>query len=152
MIDEESGAALSRLKGRLQNDPRFMTYVLAAYQQQESLDAAELARELGVSPGMLTRLALCKCPDPKSQRFAEQVREIADFTLTDEAQLANVLRQVDNLEKLARREAASAFPETELQTAPPFSGLLAAARDRDDDEEAEERREPYAGERPDAEG
>lgn len=136
MTDSEINISLSGLASRLQNDPRFMSYVLAAYRQQEGLNVKELAQEFGTLPAMLLRLAICKRPNPNSTQFAEQVRELADYTLTDEAQLANILRQVDSLEKLAQRRVGTVSPDTVGQTADSFAGLLAAARDRDESEDA----------------
>ncbi|MBL8207299.1 MAG: hypothetical protein JNM09_23905 [Blastocatellia bacterium] len=116
---------------RLQNDARFMAYVLAAYRRQEGLSEEELASELGIWPEMLTRLALCQRPHSDATQFAEQVRRIADYTLIDEAQLAGMLRQVESLERLAQRPlTAPAMTEQSL----PVWGVLAAARDCEDEE------------------
>jgi hypothetical protein len=57
------------------------------------------------------------------------VRELADYTLTDEAQLAGIVRQVDGLERLAGLPIA--VPEGEAQAGLSLSGLLTAARDRE---------------------
>lgn len=135
MNGPETKTSLSRLARRMQQDPRFMAYALSAYQQQEGLDTEGLAQTLGALPEMLARLSLCKRPDPNSPRFAEQVREIADYTLTDETQLANILRQVSSLEKLSQRQITLASPDTEELSVQPLAGLLAAARDRDESEE-----------------
>lgn len=134
MTDQESFAALANLARRLQRDPRYMSYVLAKYQQQENIEDEDLARELGTLPALVARLALCKRPPSSSGQFAEEVREIADYTLTDEAQLAGILRQVDGLEKLAGRSTLLARPGTEERLLTPHAGLLAAARDRDEPE------------------
>src|SRR5438128_5039511 len=107
MTDQESTAALTRLARRLQSDQRYMSYVLAAYQRQESLTDEELAEQLGTLPALVVRLSLCKRPISSSTQFAERVRELADYTLTDEAQLAVIIRQVDALEKLSHRPVAS---------------------------------------------
>ena len=132
---------LTGLAGRLQSDPRFMAYTLTVYQEQEGLEEEELALALGMMPEMLSRLALCKRPDAQSPEFAAQVREIADYTLADEAQLANLLRQVSSLEKLAqRRRDPVATGESEVAE-PLMTGLLAVARDRDEAEEDEAKRE-----------
>ena len=138
MINRESPTALITLASRLRSDPRYMSYVLAAYQRQENLTDEDLAQELGTLPMLIVRLALCRRPASSSPQFAEQVREIADYTLTDEAQLANILRQVDGLEKLAERPIALEAPEVEAQSRHPLTGLLTAARDRDEsmDDEA----------------
>ena len=139
MTSQEPFAALAALARRLRNDPRYMSYVLAVYQQQEDLMDEDLAQELGTLPSLVSRLAVCKRPDSSSAQFAEQVRELADYTLIDEAQLASVLRQVDAFEKLAGRPAALTTLGLEKETGHSPTGLLAAARDRyeqDDDSTA----------------
>ena len=135
MINEQSSAALAalaQLAHRLRNDPIYMSYVLSVYQKQENLMDEELAQELGTLPALVSRLAVCKRPDSSSAQFAEQVRELADYTLIDEAQLAGILRQVEAIEKLAGRPAALSTTELERQSGLSPPGLLAAARDRDE--------------------
>lgn len=132
MSDQEPSPAVAKLARRLQSDARFMSYVLAEYQKRENMTDEELVRELGTLPPMLVRLALCRRPAPSSEQFAEQVCEIADYTLTDETQLAGILRQVDMLEKLAERRSVLIRLESEEQLGHPLTGLLAAARDREE--------------------
>lgn len=137
--DATNKSRLTRLARRLQSDPRFMAYALAVYCEQEGIDEEELAQVLGIMPEMMSRLALCKRPDDRSPEFAAQAREIADYTLADESQLANLLRQISGLEKLAQRGPA-AIDENEVAE-PLMTGLLAVARDRDETEEDQEKRE-----------
>ncbi len=132
MTDQDSSSELANFARRLRSDARYMSYVLAAYQKQENLMDEDLVRELGTLPALVVRLALCKRPVSSSSRFAEEVREIADYTLTDETQLAGILRQVDVLENLAERSAILATPEVEQSQGYPLTGLLTAARDRDE--------------------
>lgn len=132
MNSRESLGPLTKLAHRLQSDPRYMSYALAVYQQQESLDEEELAHLLGTLPELILRLSLCKRPAPLSPTFAEQIRELADYTLTDEAQLANILRQVDSLEGLNQRPVSLITAEDDAQQRHALAGLLAAARDRDE--------------------
>jgi len=132
---------LTELAQRFQSDPRFMAYTLAVYQEQEGLGEEELALALGMMPEMLSRLALCKRPDAQSPEFAAQVREIADYTLADEAQLANLLRQVSGLEKLAQQVREPAAVDERAGAEPLMTGLLAVARDRDEAEEDRAKRE-----------
>jgi hypothetical protein len=146
MTSQESFAALAELARRLRNDPRYMSYVLATYQKQEGFMDEDLAQELGTLPALVSRLAVCKRPDTSSAEFAEQVRELADYTLIDEARLASILRQVEAIKKLASRPLAIRTSELEAEPGPSHTGLLAAARDRyeqdseespDKDEESE---------------
>jgi hypothetical protein len=101
-MGETDNQLLKSLAQRLETDPRFMACALALYLRQEGIEIEELAQLLGLIPEMIARLALCLRPDARSPQFAEQVREIADYTLADEAQLANLLRQVSGLERLGR--------------------------------------------------
>ncbi|PYS93967.1 MAG: hypothetical protein DMF64_02980 [Acidobacteria bacterium] len=135
MNEQTTPNPLSALALKLRRDPRYMAYALAAYQQQENLSDKELAETLSILPELIVRLALCRRPAASAPQFAEQVRELADFTLTDESQLAGILRQVDGLEKLAALPVTA--PETEAQAETqfglPLAGLLAAARDREEE-------------------
>src|SRR5262245_52122741 len=135
--DETDNPLLKSLTQRLETDPRFMAYALAQYRRQEGIEIEELAQLLGLMPEMTTRLALCLRPDARSPQFAEQVREIADYTLADEAQLANLLRQLSGLEKLGRIQQAPAAGDAEEASATLMPGLIAVARDRDDEEGAQ---------------
>jgi hypothetical protein len=141
MNEQAATNPLSSLAFRLRRDPRYMAYALAAYQRQENLSDEELAETLSVLPELVVRLALCRRPAASAPQFAEQVRELADFTLTDEAQLAGILRQVDGLEKLAALPvtAPDAEAQAEIQTGLSLTGLLAAARDHEEavDEQAQ---------------
>jgi hypothetical protein len=124
---------LAGLARRLQDNPDFMAYVLAAYKRQETLMSDNaLAKRLNATPAMLTRLALCKRPVPDSPQFAEQVRQIAAFTNIDAAQLANIVRQVNSLEKLFERPKVLRSEEADVQQMQLYPGLLAATRDRSD--------------------
>jgi hypothetical protein len=132
MTSRESLRPLIKLARRLQTDPRYMSYVLVIYKQQEGLDDEGLAQLLGTLPELILRLSLCKRPAPLSSTFAEQIRELADYTLTDEAQLASILRQVDSLERLNQRPVSPISAEDDAQQQHALAGLLAAARDRDE--------------------
>ena len=133
-MDPNSGSAFLQLARRLRHDPRFMSHALATHYRQDELDVVPLAEDLGISPDLLIRLALCRRPETAFEEFANQVTEIADYTLTDEAQLASLLRQVDALEKFAELKGSGpdmAFEPRSL----PLTGVLAAARDRGEEDE-----------------
>ena len=132
---ETDNPLLKSLAQRLETDPHFMAYALAQYRLQEGIEVEEIAQSLGMMPEMISRLAVCLRPDSLSPQFAEQVREIADYTLADEERLANLLRQVSGLEKLGRLQQSPAAADAE-ESALLMPGLLAVARDRDDEEEA----------------
>ncbi|MGH9822143.1 MAG: hypothetical protein ACREDR_02630 [Blastocatellia bacterium] len=115
--------ALAGLAKRLESDRDFMAYVLAAYRRQEGLSEKELAAEFGVLPPLLVRLALCKRPTAGTPNFAKDIRRLADATLIDEAILANVLNQIEIVERLSDASGSD-------RKSSPLEGLLAAARDR----------------------
>lgn len=135
MSEQTALNPLKALARKLRGNPRYMAYVLDAYRRQESLSDKELAEMLSTLPELVVRLEICLRPDADSPRFAEQVSELADFSLIDEAQLAGILRQVDSLEKLAELPDAVAKigAQDDARLGLNLSGLLAAARDHEDD-------------------
>ncbi len=129
---------LLKLAAELESNPAFMSYVLAQYCQIEGLDQDILAEDLGISPFLLARLALCKRPDADSPNFVRGICEIADFTLVDEIKLTQIIREVDSVTALGNMVAG--HPANEDTVFAPFSGgILAAARDQleEDSEESE---------------
>ena len=94
---EQSIQLLAALAERLRDNPQFMAHALDVYQRRAGLSDAEMARALGATPEMLARLALCHRPASGAPDFAEQARELADYTLIDEARLASVIRQANSL-------------------------------------------------------
>lgn len=126
---------LASLAARLRDNPGFMAYVLAKYEQQERLSDETLAKDLGVTPAKLSRLALCKRPTGNSPQFADQVRQIAAYIGVDAAELARIIRQVDSLETLSQRHQGSKAEEARTGQLQLGRGLLAAARDRTEESE-----------------
>lgn len=108
---------MSELVKRFRENPDYMAYVLARYQELEGISDEDLAGALGTLPHLAIRLALCRKPDTGATDFAARVREIADYTLMDEAVLANIIRHVSSVRALSTA--------SERQ-------LLSAARDRGD--------------------
>jgi hypothetical protein len=119
MSNPTVNSALQLLGEKLRQNPDFMAFVLGQFCTQEGVPLTELPSVLEIRPEMVTRLALCRKPDPEAVDFAERVREIAYYTLADEAVLANVIRRVSSIQSLrsAKEEA-----------------FLAAARDRELDQ------------------
>ncbi len=134
MMPEVSGQ-LANFALRLEGDRDFMASALAAYREREKLNDQALAKQLGATDVTLLRLALCKRPDSASPQFAAQVREIAEYVGVDAPQLSNLLRQVEILEQLAKQPGTGKAKETEAQQTSFRSGLLAAARDREEKDE-----------------
>jgi hypothetical protein len=116
------------LAQKLASNPDFMAHVLAVYQKQEGLDEDGVAYRLGTLPEMMVRLALCKRPIANSRDFDDRLSELSDFTLIDEAILAEVLQRVDALaEQGAGAHERSARKTRDLRNLP---SLLAALGSR----------------------
>jgi hypothetical protein len=128
---------LLNLAAGLENDTAFMAHVLARYRQFEGLDQTTLAEELGIPLFLLARLALCRRPDADSPNFIDEVNEIADFVLADEMKLIRIIREVDSLTALDNRANNLETEEAVLENR--FAaGILAAARDRSEDEDGDQ--------------
>ena len=112
--------ALQTFADRLSSDPTYLAFVVRHYCSIEQVNRVSVAKLLGISEQMLVRLELCKTPDPKADDFAERVCAIADFTLSDDAALAAIIRR--------------SITVGEMQAARPAASLPAAARDRNDQE------------------
>lgn len=129
---------LQLLAHQLKQDPDYMASVLSRYQISERLDDQSLSEYLLISQPQVTRLALCKRPRSSDRTFADQVRQLAAYCGTDVSRLAAIIRQVDAL------SAFGGLPNTdELKAELSVAGLsslgwLAAARDRDADEDEKE--------------
>lgn len=135
VVSPDALKQLAGLARRLQNDPAFMASILATYQRQERLSDEALAAQLQTTPEMVVRLALCKRPDARSPQFADQARQIATYTNIDAGQLAQIVRRVDSLMKLAQKPKASQSEEAAPQRKQLYHGLMTAARDRTESNE-----------------
>ncbi|HST21063.1 MAG TPA: hypothetical protein VLR90_08100 [Blastocatellia bacterium] len=93
---------LAALAERLKDNPRFMAYALAVYKKTKNIDDLALCQRLGTMPEMIVRLALCKRPQRLSFDFADQVRELSDFTLIDEVALNRIIEHADRLSEQAQ--------------------------------------------------
>ncbi len=98
--------------------PAFLGWTLARFRQAEGLDDAGLAGWLGTDPSRLQWLGLCRRPRP--DRFAADIAALSARFGVDPSRLAAATRQVDALSALAHA------PDQDI-------GVLAAARDREDD-------------------
>lgn len=127
---------LKNLAAKLQENHEFMAWILVAYKQKERIDENLLIAQLKTTPEMFVRLALCKSPNLDSVAFASQIREIAAYTNIDSAILANVIRQVDTLDVLSKLPRKAEELKESTRKIP--SGLLAAARDKSENDEEDE--------------
>ena len=103
---------------RARSDGFFLGKALSDYQAASHIDDAALAAELRCAPETLSRLVLCRWPDDRGPRFAQEVREIAAFAPCDADALIRMLRQV---------AAVRGFQQGSVGST---QGLLMAARDR----------------------
>jgi hypothetical protein len=86
------------------------------------IDEEDLAVLLGCSPEQIFRLALCRRPDIRT--FRQDVERVAAYVGANALRLAEMLREVDAWTALQETTADS--------TLQPGSGLLMAARDREE--------------------
>jgi hypothetical protein len=96
--------------------PAFLGWVLAEYQKAESLDDAALAQYLQADAGIVSSLRLCL--RPRSDRFLQDIEQIAATFPCDSDALVAVVRHVEFLN--AARGTSSATD----------AGRLMAARSR----------------------
>jgi hypothetical protein len=92
---EEKLKLLGALARRLEGDAEFMAHALSQYQRQRGLDEAGLAQELGASPLILARLALCRRPQPGATNYTAQVNAIAEYAHVEPERLAALLSAVE---------------------------------------------------------
>lgn len=125
-----SGGAdpLERLAERLEKDPQFMAFLLKRYCGVEGWTVDRMIDFLKTDKSTYTRLALCKRPEADASNFAEQVRQIAEYTQILAGLIAGIVRQMDALDGLQARTVDGRTGQTnpEWQATPG----LAAARDR----------------------
>jgi hypothetical protein len=125
---------MSELVIRLKSNPSFMSWVLATYQKQEHVSETNVIDILNTTPEMFYRLALCKRPDSNRPEFIDEIRQLANYTSIDPAHLANLIRQVEALETF-KTMPNQLETKAETQTYLTSTGVLSAARDRDEKHE-----------------
>lgn len=101
----------------------FLSEYLAEFRTDRGMTEDELARFLGCRSGLLSKLALCRRPDPESPKFRSDVEQIAAAFDMQPGRLVQLIREVDTLKALAEARPMK-------QEAP--NGLLAVARDDED--------------------
>jgi hypothetical protein len=112
-IDPE--ALLAKAAGRATERRFFLASALAAYQELHGMDDNALAAYLGCPPDRLSRLALCRRPDPGSTGFRNDTQRVAAYAGANPLRLGTLLRAVESAEALRGDGDAS--------------GALLAARD-----------------------
>ncbi|MEA2407718.1 MAG: hypothetical protein QOE69_1837 [Thermoleophilaceae bacterium] len=108
---------------RVAYEPGFLANDLRVFTEVQGSTRADAASLLGMYPDRFDELALCRTPS-RGERFAGEVRSIADYAGADARALANLLRLVDALLTLASAPNSDVAPvlaaarETALTIAP----------------------------------
>ncbi len=110
---------LAHAARRTRSHPAYLGWVLHRYGELENRSADDLAKLLGMSALDLPRLSLCL--RPRTDHFADDIRQIREKFNMDAAALAGVIRLV---------ESVAAIVTLTTDTEAPGSGLLMAARAR----------------------
>lgn len=109
---------MSWMVSRARRDGFFLGKALSEYQAASHIDDATLAAELQCVLEALPRLVLCRWPDDRGARFAQEVQAIAAFAPCNGDALIRLLRQMAAVRGFQRAGVGSS------------EGLLMAARDR----------------------
>ena len=126
---------MHELAVRLKSDPNFMSWIFATYQKQERVSETKLIDILNTTPDMLYRLALCKRPNSNRPEFLKEIHQLSDYASIDPIRLANLIRQVEALDAF-RTMPIPLETQTNSQMFSVSSGVLAAARDRDEKDDS----------------
>ncbi len=116
--------SLMRAAQRAIKNDFFLAGILHEHQQANHLNDEELACFLECDRNDLPRLALCRRPDAQQEAFLSDIEHLARRFHLHADRLAAVIRQVDTLRMLQRRQRSSSHEAAQ--------DLLQAARDRDD--------------------
>jgi CPA1 family monovalent cation:H+ antiporter len=88
----QASAAVSDATEAVSTAPQTLAPVLALVAEDQHLDAAELARWLGTTPGQLDVLRRMPRPGPEDDDYAERVRALALLLACDSRILQSILR------------------------------------------------------------
>jgi hypothetical protein len=134
----ESAEHLARLVHRLRSNRAYMAGIFVAYREMERLSDQALQDLLHVTPDAFLRLALCRCPAPEKPSFAADVRILAEYAGSDAGRIAMIIRQVQAVEGLRGLTQVSDAEAARQQPVWYNPGLLAAARDRDTEDQPDD--------------
>ena len=108
----------------------YIAYFLEKYREYERLDEEALREQLGCTTTAYYRLALSRAPQQEQPDFRDHVQRIASVANVSPFELARILRHVWALQSLREAEYASGERH-----------MLLAARDREQEKEAEPSRQ-----------
>lgn len=117
---------------RAQAHPHYLGWVLARYSTLENIAEPDLVNILGTTCHDLARLSLCL--RPRTDCFAEDIAHINTRFNLDVGTLAQIVRFVESVEAMAR-------PDTNTMAAE--SGLLMAARVRQQSLQRQDKEGPH---------
>ena len=119
MKNKPSADLMEQLASRTSNDIFFLGNIIAEFKALNKLTALDIAVFLKCTPGALKRLALCRLPDDRDERFRDDINRISDYVKCNADKLIALIRQVNTLRALRGENANH-----------DSSSLLMAARDR----------------------
>lgn len=119
MTLSDDNRLLAHAARRTRFHPAYLGWILHRYGELENRSADDLAKLLGISALDLSRLSLCL--RPRTDHFADDIKQIREKFHMDAAALAGVIRLVESVEAIATLPT---------DTEAPGSGLLMAARAR----------------------
>jgi len=125
MESKSNSFLLQHAARRAAHDCFFFSESLVEFRNIRGMAEDQLVQFLGCSPGVLSKLALCRRPDPESPKFRSDVERIAAVFNMQPGSLVQLIREVDTMKALAKASPAK-------QEVP--EGLLAVARDVDEGE------------------
>jgi len=119
MKNKRSSKWMERLASRASKDMFFLGNTIEEFKAINKLSDLTLANYIECKPDALKRLALCRLPDDREDRFREDIKRISVHENCKADKLIALIRQVNTLRALRGENTEYAG-----------SSLLIAARDR----------------------
>lgn len=119
MKNKHSADLMEQLASRASNDIFFLGNIITEFKALNKLSDLNMSDFLECSPDALKKLALCRLPDDRDERFRDDINRISGYVKCNADKLITLIRQVNTLRTLRGESAMHAA-----------STLLMAARDR----------------------
>ncbi len=100
--DAERERLLRRAADRAAERPFYLASRLQRYRELEGIDEAELSRRLHAATEAISRLALCRAPDPAHATFRRDVVAVAAHAGVSADMLMQILRRVQVTDAVRR--------------------------------------------------
>ena len=107
--------------------PHFLAHALFVFRTHQDWDESQLATYLGCQPDTLALVGLCRRPRQDPAKFRDDIQKISERFSLEAERLAMLVRFVDAMDAFQAGSQSGALS----------SELLAAARDREADHEAD---------------